>query len=45
MSTRRWDHETGEAKPVDKTFTQAFAHEVERLRQRKDRKKSERTTG
>ena len=40
-SVRRWDHETGEAQQVEKSFLEVFAHEVEQLRKRKDRKKAE----
>jgi hypothetical protein len=46
-SVRRWDHETGEAQRVEKSFREVFAHEVEQLRKRKDRKIAEpcRSTG
>src|SRR5216684_4812328 len=37
-AARRWDHETGEAPLVEKSFRKVFAHEVEQLKQRKDRK-------
>jgi len=37
----RWDHETGEAPEVEKTFPEIFAFEVQELRKRKDRKKAE----
>jgi hypothetical protein len=40
-TVRRWNHELSEAEPVQKTFSEVFAYEVERLRQRKDRKKAE----
>ena len=40
-AVRRWDHAIGEAPLVQKTFPQVFAHEVEQLRSRKDRKKAE----
>ena len=41
---RRWDHETGEAKMIEKTFTEVFTYEVAELRKRKDRKLAERKT-
>lgn len=37
----RWDHGTGQANLVDKSFLEVFAHELEELRKRKDRKKAE----
>jgi hypothetical protein len=43
-SVRHWDHESGEAPRVAKTFTALFADEVAALRKRKDRKKSENKT-
>jgi hypothetical protein len=39
-AVRRWDHETGEAPTVDKTFVEVFADELSELRKRKERKKS-----
>ena len=44
-AVRRWEHETGDAKLVEKTFPEVFAHEVEALRKRKDRKKAEQRDG
>ncbi len=41
-AVRRWDHETGEAPLVPKSFREVFAYEVEQLRKRKDRKIAER---
>ena len=40
-AVRRWDHETREAAMVPQSFREVFAHEVEQLRKRKDRKKAE----
>jgi hypothetical protein len=40
-AAHRWDHETGDAPLIQKTFPEVFAHEVEELRKRKDRKKTE----
>lgn len=39
-AVRRWDHETGQAELVNKTFAEVFANEVEELRKRKERKKA-----
>ena len=41
---RRWNHETGEAVPEDKTFTQVFEHEFSELKKRKVRKLAETKT-
>lgn len=39
-AVRRWDHETGEAPVIQKSFLGVFEHEVGELRKRKDRKRS-----
>ncbi len=41
-AVRRWDHETGEASPVGKTFVTVFADELGELLKRKETKKAER---
>jgi hypothetical protein len=43
-AVRQWNHETGETPLADKNFREVFIHEVEQLRERKARKKSERVT-
>jgi len=40
-TVRRWDHETREAVPVDKTFVAIFADELGELPKRKEKKKAE----
>jgi len=43
-TVRRWDHETGRAEPLDKTFTGVFEHELQELKKRKEQKLTESKT-